>query len=264
MADDPLRMMKSEFDLWGVKFEHRTRGSGHIEIRWQVSPYKPVRSHVMAKTPSDHRWFLNERARVRQLFRQDGLTPPQDREKKAAPVGELEIPRPIGNTLEKALQIPPPVETDRDLLKSMRAEIAVLTDLVLQLLTTIPAPATPAVAPEPTVPVSAEPTPVEPAPAVVVEAPANNQPFRRVDILACVCDGWNSLEAIAKAAGIPAKFAYRKLYYLQQKGELETSEGRWRRKPKPKLELVTGRATRPPAKAKPKNVKLTGKRKATA
>ncbi|MFH0298336.1 hypothetical protein AAFX91_14055 [Bradyrhizobium sp. 31Argb] len=228
MADDPLRMMSSEFDLWGVKFEHRFRGSGHIEIRWQVSPYKPVRSHIVAKTPSDHRWFLNERARIRQLFRQDGLTLKEEVKKQPQPV---QIPQPVGK-LEKALQIPQPVETDRELLRSLRTDIADLTDLVLDLTMRldqlVATPGAPVAAPA-----------AEPAPPAV-EAPAKKQqPFRGVDIVSCMSDGWNSIEAIAKAADIPIKIAHRKLYYLQRKGVLETSKGRCRRKLN--LELVTRR-----------------------
>ncbi|MBO4228363.1 hypothetical protein [Bradyrhizobium neotropicale] len=259
MADDPLRMMKSEFDLWGVKFEHRTRGSGHIELRWQVSPYKPIRSHIVAKTPSDFRWFLNERACIRRLFRQDGLVLKEEVEKKKPhPAGTPDIPQPIGNTLAKALEIPQPVMTDRELLRALRDDVAVLTDLVLQLLTTAPAAATPSAAESATV----EPTPAEPTPVAAVEAPAKRQqPFRSVNILACVSEGWNSIDAIAKAAGIPVKFAYRKLYYFQRKGELETSNSQWRRKPK--LELVKGRG-KSKLTENPKSVRLTGKRRASA
>src|SRR4051812_21839703 len=119
MADDPVRMMQAEFDLWGVKFQHATRGSGHIELRWQVSPAKEVRTHIVAKTPSDHRWFMNERAAIRRMFRADGLVLKEQVAERPKPPGKL----------EKALAAPVHVVTTDDQIRMMRAEIADLSEL---------------------------------------------------------------------------------------------------------------------------------------
>ena len=68
MKNDQLKQIENEFKIWGVKFETRIRGSNHIELVWRASPDKEIRSYIIAKTPSDHRGWLNARADIRHLL----------------------------------------------------------------------------------------------------------------------------------------------------------------------------------------------------
>lgn len=208
MADDPLRMMQAEFELWGVKFQHTTRGSGHIELRWQVSPTKEVRSHIVAKTPSDHRWFLNERAAIRRLFRADGLV-----------LKEQITNTPKPSKLEKALSIPTHVESHDHQIKLLRAEIADLSELVLTLRDRL----------EDVLTMPASPAPQEPPPPAIVEKLS----ARSKKAIEYVSAKWNSVEALARDMELPLKIALRKLDYLAKKGDVEIMRGQCRLTPKP-------------------------------
>jgi hypothetical protein len=213
MADDPVRMMQAEFELWGVKFQHCTRGSGHIELRWQVSPAKEVRTHIVAKTPSDHRWFMNERAAIRRMFRADGLVLKEQ---------VMQRPKPPGK-LEKALAAPGHVVTTDDQIRMMRAEIADLSELVLTLLDRLEDVLTAPVRPAPETP------PLEPAPIV------EKMSTRSKKAIEYVSASWNSVEALARDMDLPLKIALRKLNYLAKTGEVEIKRGQCRLAPKPVL-----------------------------
>lgn len=204
--DDALSLLRSEFNLWNVKFSHREIGSGHIELRWQVTPDKEVRSYIIAKTPGDHRGALNARADIRKLFRADRLTLNEPVKKPPA--------------LHKALAIPKAVETDRDQIRMLRAEVADLTDMVMELVGKMDGMQAPAPAPAP--------APITPAP---VARGTRKQPYRNINSLEYVSEGWTSLAAIARDMNVPINIAQRKLYYLQRKGVLENSGERWRRAP---------------------------------
>lgn len=210
MADDPVRMMQAEFELWGVKFQHCTRGSGHIELRWQVSPVKEVRTHIVAKTPSDHRWFMNERAAIRQKFRADGLVLKEQVVKRPKPPGKL----------EKALAAPTHVVTTDDQIRMLRAEVADLSELVLTLRDRIEDVLT---------------APVRPAPETLppLPPPVEKLSTRSKKAVEYVSVNWNSVEALARDMDIPLKIALRKLDYLQKKGEVEIARGQCRLMPKP-------------------------------
>jgi hypothetical protein len=209
--NDALKLLTSEFNLWGVRFDHRERGSGHIELRWQATPDKEVRSYIVAKTPGDHRGWLNARADIRKLFRQDGLTLKE--EKQAKP-----------SVLRKALELPKPVEPDLDQLKMLRAEIADLTDLVLELAARLDQPHMMVPIPSHTVlaPTSELPMPM---PHVAIKPPS----YRSVNAIEYVSEGWTSTAGIAKSMNVPENIAYRKLYYLMTKGMVEKTGERWRR-----------------------------------
>lgn len=213
--DDALSLLTSEFKLWGVEFSHRTRGNSHIELRWRVSSVKDVRSYIIAKTPSDHRGWLNARADIRRLFKADGLTL-KEPEKKPKPT-----------SLQKALSLPEVIETDSDQIRVLRSELAELTDLVLDMSNTITLlrdklllSDTQEQKPEP----------------VVVELKRSS--VRAIKVLEHLCDGWNTTEALAGSMGLTPRITYRKLYYELQKGNVELSGGRWRRTPK--LQLAKG------------------------
>jgi hypothetical protein len=211
MADDPVRMMQAEFELWGVKFQHCTRGSGHIELRWQVSPAKEVRTHIVAKTPSDHRWFMNERAAIRRMFRADGLVLKEQ---------VMQRPKPPGK-LEKALTAPAHVVTTDDQIRMMRAEIADLSELVLTLRDRLEDVLTAPVRPAPETP------PLEPSPIV------EKMSTRSKKAIEYVSANWNSVEALARDMDLPLKIALRKLNYLVKTGEVEIKRGQCRLMPKP-------------------------------
>jgi hypothetical protein len=208
MADDPVRMMQAEFELWGVKFQHCTRGSGHIELRWQVSPVKEVRTHIVAKTPSDHRWFLNERAAIRRMFRADGLV-----------LKEQIVNKPKPGKLEKALAAPAQVITTDDQIKLLRAEIGDLSDLVLSLKERLEDVLT--------MPASPAPEPLPPP------APIEKLSTRSKKAIEYVSAKWNSIEALARDMEVPLKTAIQKLNYLAKKGEVEIARGQCRLTPKP-------------------------------
>lgn len=207
MADDPVRMMQAEFDLWGVKMQHATRGSGHIELRWQVSPTKEIRTHIVAKTPSDHRWYMNERAAIRRMFRADGLN-----------LKEQVAERPKPGKLEKALAAPSQVVTTDDQIRMMRAEIADLSELVLTLRDRLEDVLT--------TPLMPAPETLAPEPAPIVEKPST----RSKKAIEYVSSSWNSVEALARDMELPRIIALRKLKYLEKKGEIEFERGRCRLK----------------------------------
>jgi hypothetical protein len=222
MADDPLRMMQAEFELWGVKFQHCTRGSGHIELRWQVSPTKEVRSHIVAKTPSDHRWFMNERAAIRRMFRADGLV-----------LKEQVANKPKQSKIERALSIPTHAENHDTQMRMLRAEVADLTEIVLMLKDRLEDVLTkPELAPPP--------PPLPPKPIEKLST-------RSKKAIEYVSAKWNSIEALARDMEVPLKIALQKLNYLAKTGKVEIARGQCRLMPKlalvepapvPKLEIA--------------------------
>lgn len=221
MREDALSQISSEFKLWGVKFSTRDTNGGHIELRWQASPDKQVRSYVIAKTPSDWRGNLNNRAEIRRLFKADGLTLDRKPCAKVKPI------------LAKALSLPEPVEKDADQIRMLRAEVADLTDWVVDmagivstLRDVLVAQRTPVVE-EPVQPQEKPPSPI----------PESKKPsVRSITTIDFVSDAWSSTAAIARDMGLPANIAYRKLYYLMRQDIIELSGGSWRKKPM--LQLV--------------------------
>lgn len=223
MEDTVLNNIMSEFRLYGIKPEIRHTPGGHLELAWQASPDKEIRKTFIPKTGSDWRGWLNQRSNIRRLFRQDGLSLKQP---------DKPIP-----AIKKALSAPAPVEPHQDQLRAVRAELADLTDMVLELGTIVsglsdtvkqsmrafePAPRTAPVAlaiEELMPPAPPPPRPVKPN-------------FRSIKAIDHVSENWNTLDALAASMGVEAKFAYRKLYYLMRKEEVErSSDGCWRRRP---------------------------------
>lgn len=215
MRDTPLNMLTSEFRLWGVKFTSRTLSNCHVELRWQASPDKEFRTFVASSTPSDWRAHLNNRSAVRRIFRADGLS-----------LKDQEKPKPI---LHKALELPSPVEKDSDQIRMLRAEIADLTELVLDLSGAVTVLRDHVV-------YQSIPTAPLPAPAEII--PQKKPSVRSIKTIDFVSEGWNTTDALAKAMGVETTIAYRKLYYLMKQEKLELSGGRWRKKQKPNLKLV--------------------------
>lgn len=225
MAEDSvLNNILSEFKLWGLKPTIEHRNGGHIELQWQVSPDKEPRRTILPKTGSDWRGWLNQRAQVRRMFKQDGLRDPRDTIPKK--------PEPI---LQKALSPPPPPpEKPEDQIKSMRCEIADLTELVLELGSLVsklcdiekPPVAIAAQAPQPQ-----EPAPPPPPP----KRARNTRGNKVIDYLS---NNWNSLDAIARDMGLEQIIVKRKLVYLAKNGAVELSDGRWRKTPPPKAETA--------------------------
>lgn len=229
MKEDALSQLTSEFKLWGVKFTSRETGGNHIELRWQTSPDKEVRSHVIAKTPGDWRGTLNSRAIIRRMFRADGLT--LDKQPCAKP-------KPL---LHKALEIPQPVERDADQIRMLRAEVADLSELVLELASMISTVKDRVVA----APVEMPQLLPQPAPAPEPAQPPAPEPkkpsVRSIKTIDYVSEAWSTTDAIARDMGLPRNVAYMKLYYLSKQNIIEQSGSSWRKKPKPGLVKKTRR-----------------------
>jgi hypothetical protein len=105
----------------------------------------------------------------------------------------------------------------------MRAEIADLTEMVIELGGIIATLVQNQVVA--TQQITAQPEPV----AAPVAAPKKSN--RAIKAIDHVSDGWNSTDALANAMGVSPTIAYRKLYYLMGQGNVEYSDGRWRKKP---------------------------------
>lgn len=204
MRDDALSLVSKEFRLWGIEFDHRFRGSGHIELRWRAAQEKPVRSYIIAKTGSDHRGWLNARAEIRRLLRADGLVLKEQCVKK----------KPL---LQKALELPRPEETELDQIKLLRAEIADLTDIVLELSEKLAAMQAPAKTPAPD-PVTT---------TVTDDKKPTVHSIKAIDYLK---DYWVSTFELARDMGLTEDQTYGKLWYLKSKGEAELDHGRWRKR----------------------------------
>lgn len=233
MAEDSvLNNIASEFKLWGVKFKQEYSNGGHIELTWQVSPDKPVRNTFIPKTGSDWRGWLNQRANVRRLFKQDGL--------------DLKEPPKRESLLHKALSMPKePPEPQQDQLRAMRAEIGELTEMVLELASIMSGfaglPKTEAMtamaqAPQPVEP-PPMPMPIPPPPPPLefelrVAALRQRAPnTRSKQAITYLSNNWNSLDAIARDMGLDKVVVKRKLVYLAGQGKAELSDGRWRKPP---------------------------------
>lgn len=233
MEDTALNNMKSEFRLWGVKPQINNLKSGHIELVWQATPDKPERRYIIAKTASDWRGWLNARSKIRQLFKQDNL--------KLVEI--IKQPKPAA--IVKALAIPEPVETDAQQIKLLRAEVADLSELMLNMMTMVKELI--AVIPVPTLAPENAPPPAPPAlPAPPVEQIAesikaefgyvtpvktrapNTKGIKAIDFLSTA---WSSTDALARDMGLSPVVVKRKLLYLQEvKGLVEQQGDRWRKK----------------------------------
>jgi hypothetical protein len=201
---DALSLLRSEFILWHVNFCHEDTRSGHIKLRWQVAPEKPVRSYIIAKTGSDHREWLNARADIRRLFRADGLS-------------LREVLKSKPGALRKALELPPRFETESDQLRMLRCEVAELTELVIELSNII-----------------IDDRSMTHRWHHVFDTALSEQKtpsIRSIKAIDFVSDDWNSTEAIAHEMKLSVPVAYRKLFYLRQKGLVELARGRWRKRP---------------------------------
>jgi predicted Rossmann fold nucleotide-binding protein DprA/Smf involved in DNA uptake len=72
-------------------------------------------------------------------------------------------------------------------------------------------------------------------PPVPVAPPRSS--IRSLRVIDFLSEAWSSLDAIARDMALPKTTVYRKLYYLRQRGQVEASGDKWRRK-KPGLRLV--------------------------
>jgi hypothetical protein len=203
--EDMMHSINSEFKLWGVKFNHRTLGSNHIELRWQVDPVKEVRTHVIASTASDWRAPLNERAAIRRLFKADGLS--------------LKTPEKKKPIIQKALELPTHVESDADQIRMMRSEIGDLTELVLEMAAYVST-------------INNQLVSMQARPMIEQKPPEEKPSARSIKTIDFVSDSWSSTDALARDMGLSILIAKRKLCYLEKQDILESSGGRWRRKPK--------------------------------
>lgn len=209
MREDALSFLKSEFRLWGVKFTANTLNSGHIELVWRATPDKETRRYIIPKTPGDHRGPLNARAKIRAMFKQDGLSLKD----------QITKPKPV---LQQALAIPEPVERDVDQLKLLRAEVADLTEMVFELagvITSLRDHVTPA------------PPPAVVAPEPIVVPQMIKPKIRSIKALDFLSEAWNTTDALARDMGLSKEIAYRKLYYLMKNDQAELCGGSWRKKP---------------------------------
>lgn len=209
MKDDVLSHIKSEFALWGIKPRVEYTNGGHIELAWNATPDKPERRTFIPKTGSDWRGWLNQRAQVRRMLKQDGL------------VLKEEIRKPKPAAIVKALAVPEHVETDADQIKLLRAEVSDLSEMILMMNKTLRELI--AVTPPTEVP---EFIPPPPPPA-----PIRKPSVRSIKAIDVVGVNWSSTDALARDMGLDPVIAYRKLNYLMKKDLIELSGGRWRKKP---------------------------------
>lgn len=192
--NDAISQLQAEFRLWGIQYTTRERGSGHIEIVWQVNQYKSVRSYIISKTPSDSRGALNARADIRRMFRADGLAL---KEQPKAP------------KLHVALSLPKPTDPLPDQVALLRAEVGDLTELLLDLTGTIAA--------------------IRDHIITQTFTPPKTS-YRKTKIIDFVKSDWQSTAVIAVDASLPESVTYSKLQYLKEHGHVELDNGCWRRK----------------------------------
>lgn len=226
MAEDSvLNNILSEFKAWGLPkpIIENTNG-GHIRLRWRVSPDKEVRTTVLPKTGSDWRGWLNQRANVRALFKQDGLIDPRERviEKKKEPL------------LKKALSTPSaPPERLEEQVAYMRSEIADLTEFALDvhgMLLDLMSLVKERLA-SPITMSTMLPTPPAPEPVPLPGRRPNTRGQKVIDYLSF---NWNSLDAICRDMGLPKDVVKRKLVYLTKDNKVEfQAGGLWRKTPPP-------------------------------
>jgi hypothetical protein len=203
-----------ELKRHNIRHDVRDTDGGHVEIAWQVSTDKEVRRVFTSKTPSDHRSRLNARSVIRQFLRQDGVD--------LAPKPPVVKQKP--KLLEKALQAPRHEPTIPEQLSAMRAEMADLTDLLLDISSAIAI-----IRDRGSMHAAPPPTHVAAAPQI----PLKQQSVRSKKAITYISKAWNSLDAIAKELGLPRDITYRKLYYLKQQDIIEFDGGRCRLKPEP-------------------------------
>lgn len=208
MNEDVLKNLQSEFKLWGVKPRIEYLKSGHIALCWNATEDKPERRHVIPKTGSDWRGWMNARSEIRKLFKQDNLSIKE----------QVRKPKPV---LQKALSVPEHVETDVDQIKLLRAEVSDLSEMILMMNKTLRELI--AVTPPTDVPQFLPPPPPP--------APILKPSVRSIKAIDFVGTAWNSTDALARDMGLPSKKVYMKLNYLMNQGLVERQNGRWRKKP---------------------------------
>lgn len=201
--NEALDFVTAELKARNIRYETQTNGANHIEIRWQTTPDKEVRRYFVPATPSDHRGRLNARAEVRRMLKQDGV--------KLEPEHG---PRKPATLLARALDLPKPTEPIPDQIKALRAEIADLTELVLDLSTSISIVRDHA---------------LQQQKPVLHLSPPKKTSVRSKKVLDFLAANWSSLDAIARDMELPVEIVKRKCYYLRDK--VEMANGRARVKP---------------------------------
>lgn len=197
--NEAFDFVTEELRTRGIKFDTEKTGSNHLELRWQL-PDKELRTVFLPNTPSDHRGRLNARAHVRRLLKQDGV--------------DLAVPDPLkprkpAALLARALALPKAHEpTTPELIRALRAEIADLTDLVLDLSGTMNMLRDHVMRQQP-------PPPPQKKPSV-----------RSKNILDFLTTSWSGLDAIARDMEVDRKIVYRKCYYLRDKIDLDKDRAR--------------------------------------
>lgn len=223
-------IVHDELKLHGIKGQQNDRGSGHIEVTWQVVPEKEKRTVIVAKTPSDWRSRLNTRALVRRFLRADNVALVREPTRK---------PKEKPKHLEKALELTnnTVVASTPEQLASLRGEISDLTELVLRLTKIV---------------TSVRETmnthfPEQPAPPPVVPIQHSSRSIKLREYL--TVDRPISLDALVRDTGLDLKQIKLKVGYMVKQGEAElfqnrvrllTAEPKPRKKPgrKPKVVVV--------------------------
>lgn len=210
--NEALEFVTDEFRSRGIQFQTETSGGNHIEIRWQVAKEKEVRSYFVPNTPSDHRGRLNARAHIRKLLRQDGVD---------LVLPDPAKPRKPSQLLSKAIELPKHVESIPDQLRAIRAELADLTDLMLDLSGTLGVlreHATVSRVSEPAEQSMPSAPPVAQEAVVIPVVPKEKPSVRSLKVIDYLSFGWQSFEAIARDMGLTELQVYGKLKYIHNKG----------------------------------------------
>lgn len=113
--NEVLDTVLRELEVYGLK-GILTYGGKHIRVDWAY-PNGRSRFTTCPRTPSDHRSSLNARAQVRRMLKEDGAQIPTPQQRM---------------TLERALQLPPPVEQPTDRIKRLEDDVAGLLDMLAE------------------------------------------------------------------------------------------------------------------------------------
>jgi hypothetical protein len=200
-----LREIEGVLGLYGIKPNFETTNGTHVRVRWTVGNRE--QRMVTASTPSDHRAWKNEVAKVRRLLRQAGVT-------KIAPLADSAPPPPPESPPIAAEPVPLDqrvAQLERDL----RTVMDLLTDPERKQRMLAPAP------------------PVEPPPRPYARDTQRRKrrtlPLQHWIFRAMRYDEFLPARAIAKAADKPYQTTAVALSLFKKRGLVEHCGKGWRK-----------------------------------
>jgi hypothetical protein len=189
----------------------------HVLLEWDVDGKK--RQYFLPKTPSDRRAWLNCRADVRRMIKEDGLD-------------VAYAQRPL---LQKALEVPvqtTPETPDARMIRLEREHDAMI-DLIIDLDTQIKNQQRPAIE----IKIDGVPMVLQPAPTIVPAMPAPVRPLQKGErapmgyLVSVMREGeWVTTRDLVERTGLPKTTVTSTLHYWKKKGVVEKEHRKWRRK----------------------------------